>query len=700
MSRAWPVIALAVAAVLASTGCDRRAVVTAGDLPPAYTRDKILDPKLAEVARAFTAWAGEQKVQAGAVFGRVEVLPPAPTLLPYGIGTYQKQLRLPAILITGPGWRTLAADDREALAARAFQELSRLLESSAARPPCGRRSRSRRRRGWNCAGSTTWSRGGSSCMEKTSEPRHRRGIVKGALADLLVLRPAFALAAVWLTTAGHTASFREMDAARGWVTAEGYSLHSIYLLAITLTLLAAPRLARWSGSYPLVVAGLTMLGAGSIVNGVLLHAPPELLVLGRVLAGIGAGLVIRSAPRILPAGQEGRVAWAGIVLPAAGPVVIALAVEWSPWWSWQGGFLFEVVLALLSLALVLSIADPPDLDRDSPPGPVEPLDYLPAAVVAALSVWYVMHWGQLHGWLEGPDITAAMIVGSVALSVLLWIVWPGLDAGTLREGLPRLGLITYGGFVQYFNSLDMGVYGGLLVNFSPWMRSWLIWSLTIGSTAALALGRIVWQKRSPGFAGAALGLLVLAGGMSLSHRNTMNWPFWSLLNTVEFNWFAAPQHWQLALPRFLMGFGSGMVLLAMTTCTSPEPLREARIRPLLQVAQFAGGTLSVGVLVTVLLAAHQLQYSYVADRGFIQAVERGDRNSRLAAHVASAGAGAAARQAEALEFRAVNYEADNLVFATIYGGFLVASLVLAVVCGVYSLLRYLSSPSSSPAERM
>ena len=120
-----------------------------------------------------------------------------------------------------------------------------------------------------------------------------------------------------------------------------------------------------------------------------------------MLAGIGAGLVIRSAPRILPAGQEGRVAWAGIVLPAAGPVVIALAVEWSPWWSWQGGFLFEVVLALLSLALVLSIADPPDLDRDAPPGPVERLGYLPAAVVAALSVWYVMHWGQLPRLARG-----------------------------------------------------------------------------------------------------------------------------------------------------------------------------------------------------------------------------------------------------------------------------------------------------------
>jgi MFS family permease len=538
-------------------------------------------------------------------------------------------------------------------------------------------------------------------MEKMSEQAHDRGMVSGAVASVLALRPTFALAAVWLTTAGHTASFREMNAARGWVTAEGHSLHSIYLLAITLTLLATPRLARWAGSYPLVVAGLMMLAAGSLANGVLLHAPHGLLAFGRVVAGIGAGLVIRSAPRILPAGQEDRVAWAGIVLPAAGPVVIALAVEWSPWWSWQGGFLFELVLALFSLALVLSMSEPPDLDRNSPAGPVEPLAYFPAAVVASLSVWYVMHWGQLHGWLEGPDITAAIFVASVAFSVLLWTVWPSLDPGTLRDGLPRLGLIAYGGFVQYFNSIDMGIYGGLLLNFSPWMRSWLIWSLTLGSAAALALGRIIWQKRSPGFAGAALGLVVLAAGMSLSHSNTMNWPFWSLLNTVEFNWFAAPQHWQLAPPRFLMGFGSGMVLLAMTTRTSPDPLREARIRPLLQVAQFAGGTLSVGALVTVLLAGHQIQYSYVADRGFIQAVERDDRNSRLTDLLAATGASASAagRQAQALQFLAVNYEADNLVFATIYGGFLVASLALAVVCGIYSLLRHFSAPFSAPARR-
>jgi hypothetical protein len=134
MNRARPIFALPAAIVVAITACDRRAVPPASDLPPAYTRDKILDPKLAEVARAFTAWTDAQKAAAGPVFGRVEVLPPAQTLLPYGIGTYQKQSRLPAILITGRGWASLSRDDREALAARAFQELSGLLESSATTP--------------------------------------------------------------------------------------------------------------------------------------------------------------------------------------------------------------------------------------------------------------------------------------------------------------------------------------------------------------------------------------------------------------------------------------------------------------------------------------------------------------------------------------------------------------------------------------
>jgi hypothetical protein len=107
----------------------------AGDLPPAYTRDKILDPKLADAARGFTGWVESQKSGAASIFSRVEVLPPTPTVLPYGIGANQKETRLPAILITGPGWSSLKRADREAMAVQAFSELSDRLAAAKPEPP-------------------------------------------------------------------------------------------------------------------------------------------------------------------------------------------------------------------------------------------------------------------------------------------------------------------------------------------------------------------------------------------------------------------------------------------------------------------------------------------------------------------------------------------------------------------------------------
>ena len=201
-------------------------------------------------------------------------------------------------------------------------------------------------------------------MARTNEYRPLVGTLARSWATMLALRPTFALAAVWLTTAGHTMNFREMAAARGWVLAESYSLHSIYLLSIVLTLLAAPDLAPHFGSFRLVVTGLVLLASGSAVNGIFLDAPGAILEIGRILAGIGSGLVIHHAPRIHPPGWNIPVQWAGILLPPAGPVVIAYVSDSYGWSSWQGGFLFEGVLALLALSMILSITDPPDPDPE------------------------------------------------------------------------------------------------------------------------------------------------------------------------------------------------------------------------------------------------------------------------------------------------------------------------------------------------
>ena len=56
-------------------------------------------------------------------------------MLPYGVGAYQQEPRLPAILTTGPGWASQEPEEKEAAAAQAFRKLSLGLEALKLDPP-------------------------------------------------------------------------------------------------------------------------------------------------------------------------------------------------------------------------------------------------------------------------------------------------------------------------------------------------------------------------------------------------------------------------------------------------------------------------------------------------------------------------------------------------------------------------------------
>ena len=75
-------------------------------LPQAYPRSQINDPRLRTCAQEFETWALQQR-SPGAdpvpPFLRVEVLPPTRTILPYGVGAFQQERRLPAILTDRAG---------------------------------------------------------------------------------------------------------------------------------------------------------------------------------------------------------------------------------------------------------------------------------------------------------------------------------------------------------------------------------------------------------------------------------------------------------------------------------------------------------------------------------------------------------------------------------------------------------------------
>jgi hypothetical protein len=50
----------------------------------------------------------------------------------------------------------------------------------------------------------------------------------------------------------------------------------------------------------------------------------------------------------------------------------------------------------------------------------------------------------------------------------------------------------------------------------------------------------------PGFPGAAAGLLLLTVGFFACYERTMEWPYWSVRDVVDLNWFSAPGAWELA----------------------------------------------------------------------------------------------------------------------------------------------------------
>jgi hypothetical protein len=120
-----------------AVGCEPAAPppVPPTDMPHVYPRSTISDPNVAEAASEFTEWINQQQVNGASVFEKIEVLPPVQSLEPYGNGTYQRELRLPVILTTGPAWDTLSDEHREEVAAAMFTELSGRLEASGTESP-------------------------------------------------------------------------------------------------------------------------------------------------------------------------------------------------------------------------------------------------------------------------------------------------------------------------------------------------------------------------------------------------------------------------------------------------------------------------------------------------------------------------------------------------------------------------------------
>lgn len=501
-------------------------------------------------------------------------------------------------------------------------------------------------------------------------------------------RPIFALAVVWITTAGHTMNFREMDAARGWIPAQGYGLHSALLFSIALGFMLAGCLPNKISALQVTRIGLFALAIGSFFNGCFLLAPYPILIIGRICAGLGSGFILRMAPSLLPSSYSRISGLLGIFLPATAPGIVGGVTFLYGWSNWEGGFLFEGFLTILALFLFI-----PTFEGETIPGKNN-FNKRKALAILALAVgfgffWHVLHRGQLDGWWESTKILRSATIAFFMFSVA-FLLYGTQQVNELASNLfPRLLLIFYAGFVQYFNVSDMGVYGGLLINFSSWERAWLVWSLSFGAATALFTAQFFHRYRWLHIA----GLFMVALGMFLAHERTLGWNFWNPLNQIEFNWFAAPQHWELAIARFCMGLGVGWVLYSMQQVHDVPVEKERGIRAEITIFQFLGGALSIGFLVNYLLIGHQAQYSYTSERGSIQQANVDDYREILKNELSKTGFSSPSHGSSSLMFKSMNYEADNLVFAHIYGTFFWSAILLGIICIASQMFSFWKQPN-------
>jgi DHA2 family multidrug resistance protein len=342
-----------------------------------------------------------------------------------------------------------------------------------------------------------------------------------------------------------------------------------------------------------------------MVSSLLSGAAPslELLVGARLLQGLGGGPLIPLSQAILmeifPPRQRGTAMaiWGlGVmVAPIVGPTVGGWITE-NYSWRW----IFYVNLPFGALALALGSAFLEDAPRTGAPdraGSMFRFDGIGLALLVAGigSLQVALDQGQRLDWFDSSRITTLVVVAIVALiAFVLWelrVAHPLVDLRVLANHTFALGtlLITVVGFGLYSSFLLLTFYTEHLLRYDALTAGWVLAPAGIGSLISLAIsGRLV-DRMDPRWL-VSIGTAVIAYSLYLMGTLSLGADFWAVL-------------W----PRFVQGFGMGLVFVPLTTMAlgAVAPADLATASGLFSVVRNVGG--SVGIALTTTWLSRQTQ---------------------------------------------------------------------------------------------
>ncbi|MFI6209386.1 MFS transporter [Streptomyces sp. NPDC051041] len=336
---------------------------------------------------------------------------------------------------------------------------------------------------------------------------------------------------------------REMDAA----TSDIQWMINAYSLVQSGLLLTAGSAADRYGRKKMLIAGLALFGAGSLVAG--LADSAGRLIAARAGMGVGAALLLTTtlavAMQIFTPEEHPRAIgiWSAVNALgfAVGPLVGGFVLNH---FQWGAIFLINLPVAALGLAAVVALVPESRNPRGDRP------DLLGAllSTIGMASLVYAIISGPEHGWTSGrAPLTAAFAV--VVLGAFAYwetrFPYPMLDLHFFRNrrftgAVAGAVLITFGmggalflltqhlQFVLGYDALEAGLRTAPLalavvaLNFSGLSARW---TAKLGTPASIALGMVLMSLGlvsiatlvSGGYAGTLLGLVLIGVGCAIAN---------------------------------------------------------------------------------------------------------------------------------------------------------------------------------------
>ncbi|MFF9144787.1 MFS transporter [Streptomyces sp. NPDC014861] len=410
---------------------------------------------------------------------------------------------------------------------------------------------------------------------------------------------------------------------------------NIYTLTLAALLLPLGALGDRIGRKPMLITGLVVFGAASVVAGLAPNA--EVMLAARVVGGVGAAVIMPITLAVItstfPEEQRGKAigVWTGVAGGGGilGMFLSALLVDVA---DWRGLFVLPVVL--VAAALAMTVRSVPD-SRERSEHPFDTVGAL-ISTLAVVGLIFVLQEGPERGWTASVTLTGLVVGLAAAVGFVAWQLHRR-DAALLDVRLFRVRGLA-GGAVTLL--VVFGVQAGIAVVLFPFFQAVLGWSGLLSTLALMPMAVMMMAASglAPRLAVRVGSRSTMAGGIALA---TVGLALMAVFVSVDGGYASI-------LPGMLaMGAGMGLAMTPSTEAiTGSLPRGKQGVASALNdVTREFGTALGVALLGALLSAGYR---DAVDDR--LKGIPQGaaDTAREGIAHAVEASAGAGSRAPDLL----------------------------------------------------